>query len=158
MDDRAQLEAESLAQLPQVGEAAGTQRAVRVPRSPQEGVDQGLPVLDDQIPCKREQNCGSWQCQMVQCLDRKEMQEPHPALELAPSTAQSSASPLAPRAAALHCTERVDATSRAMLLPSRIVLRTCCRQTPNGDLLCCWGLTDHCLGLLRASQTPSVCC
>jgi len=34
MDDRAQLEAKPLAQLPQVGEAAGTQCAVRVPRSP----------------------------------------------------------------------------------------------------------------------------
>lgn len=91
-------------------------------------------------------------------FDCKEMPEPHPALELAPSTTQSSTSPWAPRAAALHCTEWVDATSRAMLLPSRIVLRAHCRQTPNGDLLCCRGLTDHCLGLLRASQTPSVCC
>lgn len=55
---------------------------------------------------------------MVQRFDCKEMQEPHPALELAPSTAQSSTSPSAPRAAALHHTEWVGVTSTAMLLPS----------------------------------------
>lgn len=54
LDDGAQLEAEPLAQLPQVGEAAGAQHAVRVPGAPQEGVDQGLSVLDHHVPCKRE--------------------------------------------------------------------------------------------------------
>lgn len=60
MDDGAQLKAEVVAELAQVGEAAGPQRAVRVPRPAQEGLDQRLPVLDHHVPCKREREGMSW--------------------------------------------------------------------------------------------------
>lgn len=56
LDDGAQLKAEALAELAQVGEAAGPQCAVGVPRTPQEGLDQRLPVLEHHVPCKREQS------------------------------------------------------------------------------------------------------
>lgn len=100
LDDGSQLEAEVLAELAQVGEAAGPQGTVRIPGTPQESSDQWLPVLEHHVPCKGEQS-------------------PVTAMERPRSSCQSPGSFGNRWVGYLPCntTEQLDATSGAWLVP-----------------------------------------
>lgn len=58
MDHGAQLKTKDLAQLSQVGQAAGSEGAVRISDSSQESVNQPVSVLEEQISCKEEEKEG----------------------------------------------------------------------------------------------------
>lgn len=58
VDHEAQLKTKDLAQLSQVGQAAGSEGAVRISDSSQESMDQRVSVLEDQISCKEEEKEG----------------------------------------------------------------------------------------------------
>lgn len=78
VDDGAQLEAEVLAELAQVGEAAGPQGTVGIPGPPQEGADQRLPVPEHHVPCEGGQSSVSppWKGPgflLKPCLHREQM-------------------------------------------------------------------------------------